>query len=130
MPAPSVATYSPSALIAAHTAFRDLLDAGAGQARMRIRNSVDLLLSTILFTDPCGTINGTTGQLTLTVAGPDTSAAAGGTAAYVELIDVAGVVQLALPVQTGTVAVSGVAVLNTLSITLGGTVSALSVLVG
>lgn len=130
MPAPSVYTYAPTALVAAHTAFRDLLDTGAGNATVKIRSAADVLLSTIDLDDPCGTVNGTTGQLTLDAAGPDLSAAASGTAAYAEICDVAGTPQLALPVQTGTVAVSGVAVLNTTAIAAGGTVTLLSITIG
>lgn len=130
MPAPTVATYSAAALIAAHTAFKDLIDAGAGAGFIRIRNSADALLAQVPLSDPCGTVNGTTGQLTFSIAGPDTSADATGTAAYGEFCDSTGLVHLALPAQAGGVAVSGKIVINTLSIVAAGTVEVLSATVG
>ena len=130
MPAPSVATYSAAALVAAHTSFRDLIDSGSGAGFVRVRSSADVLRAQVPLSDPCGTVNGTTGQLTLTASGPDTSADATGTAAYCEICDSDGDVHLALPAQVGTTAVSGKAVLNTLSIVVGAPVEVLSALVG
>lgn len=130
MPAPSSATYSAAALVAAHTSFKTLIDAGSGAGSIKIRDSSDVLLAQVPLADPCGTVNGTTGQLTFSIAGPDTSADASGTAAYGEFCDSDGVVHLSLPAQAGTVAVSGKIVLNTLSIIAGGPVSVLSATVG
>jgi hypothetical protein len=118
MPAPSVATYSAAAKIAAHTAFLTLLDTGAGNATIKIRTAADVLLCTTTLTDPAGTVNGTTGQLTLTESATP-NAVATGTAAYAEICDVAGTVQLALPAQVGTAAVAGKVVMNTLSLVSG-----------
>lgn len=130
MPAPTVQTYSVAALVAAHTAFRDLVDAGTAGGSIKIRDAADVLLATIPLSDPCGTVNGTTGQLTFSIAGRDDSADATGTAAYAEICDSDGVVYLSLPAQQGTAAVSGRVVLNTLSIVAGGPVEMLSVVVG
>lgn len=130
MPAPLVYTYSVAALVAAHTSFRDLIDTGAGEGSIKIRSSADVLLAEIPLSDPCGSVNGGTGQLTFNIAGPDTSANATGTAAYAEICDVAGAVHLSLPAQSGTVAVSGVVVLNTLSIVALGPVSVISATIG
>lgn len=130
MAVPSVYTYSAAALVAAHTAFRDLIDSGAGAGFVRIRDSADALLAQVPLSDPCGTVNGTTGQLTFSIAGPDTSADASGTAAYAEFCDSDGDVHLALPAQQGTTAVSGKIVLNTLSIIAGGTVTIISATIG
>lgn len=130
MPAPSSATYSAAAKIAAHTAFRDLIDTGSGNGSIKIRSSSDVLLASIPLSDPCGSVNGTTGQLTLSISGPDTSADASGTAAYAEICDVAGTAHLSLPAQAGTAAVSGNVVLNTLTITAGAPVYALSAVIG
>lgn len=130
MPAPSVATYSAAALIAAHTSFRDLIDSGSGAGFVRIRSSADVLLAQVPLSDPCGTVNGTTGQLTLSIAGPDTSADATGTAAYAEFCDSDGDVHLALPAQAGSAAVSGKIVLNTLSIIAAGPVQILTATIG
>lgn len=130
MAVPSVATYSAAALVAAHTSFRDLIDSGSGAGFIRIRSSADVLLAQVPLSDPCGSVNGTTGQLTLSIAGPDTSADATGTAAYGEICDSDGDVHLALPAQQGTSAVSGKLVLNTLSIVAGGPVEVLSATIG
>lgn len=130
MAVPSVYTYSAAALVAAHAAFRDLVDAGSAAGSIKIRDAADVLLAEIALSDPCGSVNGTTGQLTLSIAGPDSSANASGTAAYGEVCDSAGLVHLALPVQQGAAAVSGKLVLNTLSIVAGGPVEVLSATVG
>ena len=130
MAVPTVATYSAAALVAAHTAFKDLLDAGAAGGSIKIRDAADVLLATIPLTDPCGTVNPTTGQLTITMAGRDESADATGTAAYGEFCDSAGLVHLSLPAQAGSAAVSGKIVINSLSIVAGGPVEVLSATVG
>lgn len=130
MAVPSVYTYSAAALVAAHTAFRDLIDSGAGAGFVRIRDSADALLAQVPLSDPCGSVNGTTGQLTFSIAGPDTSADASGTAAYAEFCDSDGDVHLALPAEAGSAPVSGKIVLNTLSIIVGGTVTIISATIG
>lgn len=130
MAVPSVPTYSAAALVAAHTSFRDLVDSGAGAGSIKIRSAADVLLAQVPLVDPCGSVNGTTGQLTLAIAGPDTSADATGTAAYAEVCTSTGTVCLALPAQAGAVAVAGYIVLNTLSIVAGGAVEVLSATVG
>lgn len=130
MAVPTQATYSVAALVAAHTAFRDLIDAGTAGGSIKIRDAADVLLAQIPLTDPCGTVNGTTGQLTITPSGRDESADATGTAAYGEFCDSNGVVHLSLPAQVGAAAVSGKIVINTLSIVAGGPVEVLSATVG
>jgi hypothetical protein len=130
MAVPSVATYSAAALVAAHTAFKDLIDAGTAGGSIKIRDAADVLLATIPLTDPCGTVNGTTGQLTITMAGRDESADANGTAAYGEFCDSNGLVHLSLPAQAGSAAVPGKIVINSLSIVAGGPVEVLSATVG
>jgi hypothetical protein len=130
MAVPSVATYSAAALVAAHTAFKDLIDAGTAGGSIKIRDAADVLLATIPLTDPCGTVNGTTGQLTITMAGRDESADADGTAAYGEFCDSNGLVHLSLPAQAGSAAVSGKIVINALTIVAGGPVEVLSATVG
>ena len=130
MPAPTTATYSSAALVAAHTAFKNLIDAGSGAGSIKIRDASDVLLAQIPLTDPCGSVNGTTGQLTITPSARDESADATGTAAYGEFCDSAGLVHLSLPAQAGTVAVSGQIVINSLSILAAGPVEVLSATVG
>ena len=130
MAVPSVATYSATALVAANTSFRDLIDSGSGAGSVKIRDSADVLLAQIPLTDPCGTVNGTTGQLTITASARDESADATGTAAYGEFCDSTGAVHLALPAQAGGTAVSGKIVINTLSIIAGAPVELVSATIG
>jgi len=87
-------------------------------------------LAQIPLTDPAGTVNGATGQLTLTPAARDESADASGTAAYGELCDGTGLVHLVLPAQAGTVAVSGNLVMNTVTVVAGGPVEVISAVIG
>ncbi len=130
MPAPLVATYSAAALVAAHGAFKTLMDAGGVAGSIKIRDATDVLLAQLELTYPCGSVNATTGQLTITVAGPDTSANASGTAAYAEICDSAGTVHLALPAQAGASAVAGKVVISSLSIVALGAVAVASCTVG
>lgn len=130
MTVPTVATYSAAAKIAAHTALKDVIDSGSGAGLIRIRDAADVLLATATLSDPCGSVNGTTGQLTLSIASGDASADATGTAAYGEICDSDGDVHLALPAQAGTAAVSGKIVINSLSIIATLPVSILSATIG
>ena len=130
MPAPTTATYSAAALVAATTAFKTLIDAGSGAGSIKIRDADDVLLAQIPLTDPCGSVNGTTGQLTITPSARDESADATGTAAYGEFCDSDGLVHLSLPAQAGGAAVSGKLVINSLSILAAGPVEVLSAIIG
>ncbi len=130
MPAPESATYSVAALVAANTSFRDLVDAHATlPGSIAILSSADVFLASIPLSDPCGTVNGATGQLTITPDGGETSATAG-TAAYAEIRNGSGVALLSLPCQAGTEPVAGKCVIVSLSITLGSSVEAQSVVIG
>lgn len=130
MPAPTEQTYSAAALVAAQTALRDLIDAGSGAGFVRVRDAADVLLAQVPLSDPCGTINGTTGQLTFSIAGPDSAADADGTAAYAQFCDSDGTVHLSLPAQQGGAPVSGKIVFNTLTIATGAPVELVSATVG
>jgi hypothetical protein len=129
MPVPTVATYSVDALIAAHTALRNLIDSGSSAGRIDIRGEALELLATVPLSSPAGTINGSTGQFTLSIAAVG-SAAYSGTAAYAEVVDGNHAVHLALPAQAGTAAVAGKIVLNSLSIVAGTEVSVASAVIG
>lgn len=132
MPAPTEQTYSLAAKIAAHTAFRDLIDADASPGLFRIRNSADQLLAEVTLAYPCGTVNAGTGQLVfdLDPIPRDEAIAVGGTGAYGEFCDGAGVVHLAMPCQAGSAAVSGKVVLNTLTLVAGGPLELVAATVG
>lgn len=130
MPAPATATYSAAALVAAHTSFKALIDAGGVAGSIKVRSATDVLLAQVPLVYPCGTVNGSTGQLAFTIAGPNIGTAVAGTAAYGELCDSAGLVHLALPVQVGSAAVSGYLVMNTLTVVAAGSVTVTSATVG
>lgn len=131
MPAPGSYTYSAAAKVAAHTAFRDLIDSHATlPGVIQVRDAADALLGTVTLADPCGTVNGTTGQVTFSPMTRDESADVGGTIAYVEICDGAGAVHLALPAEAGTTPVSGKAVFNVLTVVAGGPIELSSVTVG
>jgi hypothetical protein len=130
MPAPSSATYSVAALVAAQTSFKTLMDAATGPGSVQIRSSADVLLAEIALTDPCGTVNGTTGQLTLTPDGREESAPATGTAAYAEIRDGDGDVKLSMPCAAGTSPVAGQCVITSLSIVAGTPVEVPSITIG
>jgi len=129
MPAPAAATYDAASKIAAHTAFVGLLD-DDGTARIAIRNSADGLLATVVLGSPAGSVNGTTGQLTLALPATPPTATASGNAAYAEVTNGAGVVRLAMPCAQGTVAVPGYLVLNALNIVSGAPVQILTATIG
>ena len=122
--------YSAASLVAAHTAFRDLLDTAVGTVKIRIRDAGNVLLAEVILDDPCGTVNGTTGQLTLTVVTQETNAPATGTAATAQVVDGANAVHLTMPCQQGSVGASGACVLSSLGIIAGGEVSVLSAVIG
>lgn len=133
MPAPAQYTYSPAALAAAHAAFRDLLDAHATlPASLRIRDGADTLLGEIPLAKPSGTVNAGSGQFIADIdpTPRDEGTVAGGTAAYGELCDGAGVVHLALPCEAGTAPVSGKLVLQTLTVVAGAPIELVSLRVG
>lgn len=131
MPAPSDYIYSVAALVAAHTSFRDLIDSHATLAGfIRVRDASDVLLGTVPLDDPCGAVNGSTGQLTFSITNREESADAGGTAAYGEFCDGDGDVHLALPCVAGTAPVSGKLVLTTLTIVAGAPIEIASATIG
>ena len=122
MAVPTGVEYSVAAIVAANTAFIDLLDAEAGAAYITIRDAADVLLATIPLDDPAGAVAAETGVLTLDIDGPDDAADANGTAAYGEICDGAGAVLCALPCAAGLAPSAGYLVLQTLTIVAGGTV--------
>lgn len=129
MPAPAEATWSTAVFVAVHTAVRDTLDGGSAAGSLKIRDASDVLLAELALDDPCGTVDGGTGQLTLSI-NTDSSADASGTAAYGELCDSDGTVHLSLPAQQGTSAASGYLVMNTLAVIAGAPVNIVSATIG
>lgn len=129
MPVPTTPTYSVAAKVAAHTAFRDLIDSGSGAGFVRIKSAADVVLSQINLADPCGTVDGA-GLLTFTLPLSDLSANNDGTAAYAEFCDSDGDVHLALPCAAGEAAASGYFVMQTLTVLAGGPVNVLGATIG
>lgn len=130
MPAPSEATFSLQSKIDAQTSFRDLIDSGSGPGLVRLLNAADVLLAEITLDDPCGSVSGSTGQLTFSIPGPDPSANADGVCAYGEILDSDENVHLALPAQQGSAPVVGKLVMNTTQIFAGQPVTIVSITVG
>lgn len=80
-------TYPTAAKAARMTAIRDLIDAGSGPGKLKIRNSSDTVLATILLADPSGTVSGGTLTFDFDPDVSDTSADATGTAANAIITD-------------------------------------------
>jgi hypothetical protein len=129
MPAPSDIVFSVASKVAAHTAFKDLIDAGSGPGTVKIKTAADVVLATIVLESPCGTVNGTTGQLVFSLPSSVTAVSTG-IAAYGEIADSAGLVHLSMPVVVSSSAVSNRFALNSEAVVEGGAVSILSALVG
>lgn len=130
MAAEYLTTWSPAAIIAAHTALLGLLDSDTNPAYVTVHDSTDTLLATITLQDPCGTVNPTTGALTLHPDGREESAPASGDASYITVRDGAGSAHRSLPCQVGTSGVVGKCVLNSVAILAGTPVELVSVVVG
>lgn len=130
MPAPASFTYEVDTLEAAHQAVLDLIDGGTGAGKVRLLSEADTTLAVIPLTDPAGTINTSTGQLTLTASGPDTSADATGICTWAQIEDGDNVAFLSLPASAGTSAVSGQIVINSVSIVAGAEVTLVSATIG
>lgn len=130
MPAEYLTSWRPSAIIAAHTELVALLDADALPAKMTAHDAADTLLATVTLGDPCGSVDGTTGQLTLNIAVREEAAPAGGDVSYWTIRDGAGLAYRSLPAEVGTTPVAGKVVMNTLAVVAGGPVEVLSATVG
>jgi hypothetical protein len=107
-----------------------LINAGTSGCFVRIYDANDIKLAAVPLDDPPGSVNGTTGQITLTATSPDSSAAATGTAAYCEIHTSVQQIVVRLPCEAGTATVSKRLVLNTLDILEGAEVSVSSITIG
>lgn len=123
-------TYSAvEVLVSVHQALLDEIDGGTGAGKIKLRDSGDTLLQVATLTDPAGSVNGTTGQLTLTVDS-SANAVANGTADYGEITDSDDNVLATIDVIQGTSASSGNIVLNTLTIIAGTPVNYATLTIG
>lgn len=129
MPAPASASYSAAVLVAIHGDLLDLIDGGSSAALVKLYSEADVLLAEITLDDPAGTVNGTTGQLTLTqdVAG---TGLADAVCTYGTITDGDDTVIATLPASEGSSAVSGEIVLNSEDIVTGAAVNLTSATIG
>lgn len=129
MAVPTDYAWSVEALVAAHTALKNLIDTGSA-GFIRLRDASDALLAQVPLTDPCGTVDTETGQFTITSSGPDTSADDDGTVAYGEICESDGTVHGVMPAVAGSSPASGRLVMNTLTVIAGLPVGIVSVTIG
>lgn len=125
MPAPGSDSYSAEAKVAAGEALKALIDTGSA-GRIEILNEADTVLATFTLTDPCGSVNGTTGVLTLGYAASTVNASASGTASWGRVCESDGTVHWSAPAQAGSTAVEGKVVINTLTLVSGSPVTIIS----
>jgi hypothetical protein len=117
--------------VAVQTAVLGQIDANGAAAYLEIRDSSNVLLSTLPFTYPAGTVSPGTGRLTLVFGDRDEAAAATGTADYAILKSANGtVINSDIPCQEGTAPVSGYCVLPSLSIVVDTPVEGTSFTIG
>jgi len=129
MPAPGAPTFhAVNTLVPIHTALKNLIDTGSA-GLLKLYTSGDTLLGSITLTDPCGTVHSSTGQLTITQASNGAGVAAG-TAAYGTLTDSSGTVYFSADTQSGTAAVAGKIVINTLTVAIGSPLALVSCTIG
>jgi hypothetical protein len=129
MPAPSSVTYAASIIVSAHTAVLNAIDAGSSVGKFRFYDDTDNLLGEVLLDDPAGTVNGTTGTLTLSIDVPQT-VTDDGTCTYADITDSDNNVIVSIPVEEGDTAVSGKIVVNTVAFVTGASLDVLSASIG
>jgi len=125
--------YSPLSLVTAHTALRDLIDIHAtlpGYLEIYDDSGTPVLLATITFSKPCGTITVETGQLVFDATIREENAPASGVALYGEIKNGNGDLIVTIPVQTASNPVPGYLVLNSTVILLDAPVELISATIG
>ena len=121
--------WSPPSIVAAHTGLLGHIDGGSGAGSLTIHRADDTLLATITLTRPAGTVNGSTGALTLTQATREDNAPAAGDANYATIRDSSGTALRSMPCEAGLNPVVGKCVLNTVQVELGGRVELISAVI-
>jgi len=119
----------PAALIPAQTSLRDRIDQGGLPGAIKVYDVDDTLLATLALSHPCGSLDAA-GALTLTPGAPESSAPAGGAAAYAVMEAGDSTPLLLLPVVEGATPLPGYLVISSANIVAGGTVSMVSAQVG
>jgi hypothetical protein len=123
--------YTIDLLLPVRNAMLATIDTGVARPAFKIYDSGNVLLATLALADPAGSVNGTTGLITLTPGTPETNAPAGGEASYATLSDGDGVIlENNVPVEQGTAPVAGKVIISTLNIIAGGTVELISATIG
>jgi hypothetical protein len=125
MPAPLSVTWAVATIEAAHQAALDDIDAGTGAGKVLLFTDADVLLCEITLTDPAGTIDSGSGDLTLTPDGTS-SAVASGECTYGEITDSDNNLVVALPAQAGTSSAPGKLVINSVDVVSGATLTLVS----
>ena len=116
-------------LVPVRTEMRNVIMAGAGVCAIRVYDSVPELLATLAVTG--GSVDGTTGVLTLTPGDPESDAPKTGTAVTADVVNGNYVVLATdIPVAQGTSAVMGQVVISSIEIVEGGTVELVSAVIG
>lgn len=118
--------YSAALWIAAHGAALTLIEGGASDPTIKIRDSSDVLLATAVIDETGSTCSGTTGDITFAILTQEDAAPASGTASYAEICDGDGVVHATMDCVQGSSPVAGNCVMNTLTIVSGAPVDILS----
>ncbi len=117
-------------LTAAHTAVLGEIDGAGATAYVNVRDSGDVLLSTLPLDFPAGTVDPLTGQLAMVWGARDDAAAATGSADHAEICDAAAKVLFVLSCSEGVAPVADTCVLSTLSIVAGAPVEGVSITIG
>lgn len=125
--------YSVLSLVTAHTALRDLIDVHAtlpGYLEIYDDSVTPVLLATITFSKPCGSIDAGTGRLTFGTTIREEMAPASGVALFGVIKNGNDAEILTMPVQTASNPVSGYLVLNSTVILLDAPVELVSATIG
>ncbi len=120
--------YSSAAWVAAHTALLALIEDGASDPTLKLYDDSTpaVQLAEFIVDEATSTVNGTTGEITISIATQEDAALAGGTADYLDICDGDGDVVYRLSCQQGASPVAGKCVMNSLTIIAGAPVDILS----
>jgi hypothetical protein len=123
--------YTIDLLLPLRTQMLSIISEGIGAPRFKVYNSADALLATLPLADPAGTVNETTGVITLSPGDPESDAPATGIAAYATLEDGDGtVLNDNIEVVQSNFGITGKLAISTTSIIEGGTVELVSASIG
>lgn len=112
--------------VAINNAVVSKIDGADGHGRVEIKNSGGKLLSTLPLASPCGTVDTSTGELSINFGPRDDEAEESGTADIAELKDASGKMLLSLPVSQGSSSVPNTCVISSKAIVAGAPVEGVS----